>query len=70
MHFYGPDVDYWELYDRKKDQQELKSYFGDPKYAKITEELKVELQKLCTELKVPEKDEAWFSGATQRRGAK
>lgn len=67
VHFYGPDVDYWELYDRKKDPQEMKSFFGDPAYAKITDELKVELQRLRTELKVPEKDEPWFSGATPRR---
>ncbi len=70
VRFYGPDVDYWELYDRKKDPQELKSFFGDPDYARITEELKVELQRLRTDLKVPEKDEPWFSGNTPWRKAK
>lgn len=70
VRFYGPDVDYWELYDRNKDPQELRSFFGDPDYAKVTEDLKAELQRLRTELKVPEKDEPWFSGATPRRGAK
>ncbi len=70
VRFYGPDVDYWELYDRAKDPHELKSFFGDPEYAKITEELKAELQKLRAELKVPEKDESWFSGASRRNGTK
>ncbi len=66
VRFYGPDVDYWELYDRVKDPRELRSYFGDPAYAKVTEDLKAELQKLRTDLKVPEKDEPWFSGERPR----
>ncbi len=70
VRFYGPYVDYWELYDRKKNPQELKGFFGDPDYARITEELKAELQRLRTEIKVPEKDGPWFSGNTPRRKAK
>jgi len=44
-HFYY-DVDEWELYDLKKDPREMKNVFGDPAYAKIAKELKVELQTL------------------------
>ncbi|WP_009962059.1 sulfatase family protein [Verrucomicrobium spinosum] len=62
VHFYAPDVDYWELFDRKADPQEMRSFYGNPDYTKITEELKGELSRLRTELKVPEKEEPWFYG--------
>ncbi len=62
LHFYAPDVDYWELYDRELDPQEMRSFYGNPDYEKVTAELKTEVQRLRTELKVPEKDESWFYG--------
>jgi len=62
VRFYAPDVDYWELYDREKDPHELRSFFGDPEYAKITEELKAEVLRLRQELKVPDHDEPWVFG--------
>lgn len=62
VHFYAPDVDYWELYDREKDPNELRSFYGDPAYAKTVEELKVEAQRLRRDLKVPEVDEPWHFG--------
>lgn len=68
LHFYAPDVDYWELYDREKDPHEMRNYFGNPDYEKVTAELKTEVQRLRTELKVPEKDEPWFYGG-RRAGA-
>jgi arylsulfatase A-like enzyme len=52
-HFYKPDVDYWELYDREKDPHELKSVYADPAYAETVKELKAELARLRAELKVP-----------------
>ena len=55
VHFYAPDVDYWELYDRKKDPNELKSFATDPSYSKTVEELKHKLVQLKVELKVPAK---------------
>ena len=61
-HFYAPDVDYWELYDREKDPHEMRSFYGNPDYEKVTAELKTELTRLRTELKVPEKEEPWFYG--------
>ena len=53
VHFYLPDVDYWELYDRQKDPNETKSFHADPAYADTVKELKTELDRLKRELKVP-----------------
>lgn len=44
-HFYD-DVDEWELYDRKKDPQELNSVYDDPAYAETVDKLKIELAEL------------------------
>jgi arylsulfatase A-like enzyme len=54
VHFYKPDVDYWELYDNQKDPLELKNFFDDPHYAKTVAELRLELARLRKELKVPD----------------
>jgi len=56
VHFYEPDVNYWELFDREKDPQELKSFYEDPAYAKTRAELHTELGRLRKELKVPDQD--------------
>jgi arylsulfatase A-like enzyme len=53
VHFYKPDVDYWELYDREQDPHELRSFYDDPQYASTVAELKQEISRLRTELKVP-----------------
>ena len=45
IHFYH-DIDEWELYDLKKDPDELRSVYADPKYAGVVKELKAELQRL------------------------
>tara|TARA_R110002051_G_scaffold81617_1_gene145731 strand:- start:82631 stop:84325 length:1695 start_codon:yes stop_codon:yes gene_type:complete len=44
-HFYY-DVDEWELYDRKKDPQEMKNVIDDPKYADVVIQLKNQLKDL------------------------
>jgi arylsulfatase A-like enzyme len=62
VHFYGPDVDYWELFDLETDPHELKSVYDDPAYADVRQELAAELARLRTELKVPEVDDPWASG--------
>jgi arylsulfatase A-like enzyme len=62
VHFYAPDVDYWELYDREKDPNEMRNFYGNPDYEKTTAELKTEITRLRQELKVPEKEEPWFYG--------
>ncbi|MFD0795897.1 sulfatase [Maribacter chungangensis] len=44
-HFYY-DVDEWELYDRKKDPQEMRNVYDDPEYSEIVAALKVKLEAL------------------------
>jgi arylsulfatase A-like enzyme len=53
VHFDGPDLDVWELFDLKKDPRELRSVYVDPAYATIASGLKRELDRLRAELKVP-----------------
>jgi hypothetical protein len=45
IHFYH-DIDEWELYDLKKDPDELKNVCNDPKYARVVGEMKAELKRL------------------------
>ena len=56
-HFYWPDVDYWELFDREKDPDEMKSVFGDPSYAGVQTNLVNQVTELRQEMKEPEKDD-------------
>ncbi|HEY3861314.1 MAG TPA: sulfatase [Verrucomicrobiae bacterium] len=56
-HFYWPDVDYWELFDREKDPGEMRSVFGDPAYADTQSKLMAEVARLRTELKEPAHDD-------------
>lgn len=44
-HFYY-DIDEWELYDRKKDPNEVNNVYNDPEYKAIVIELKEELEEL------------------------
>jgi len=45
IHFYY-DIDAWELYDLKKDPQELHNVYHDPSYSNIAAELKSKLDSL------------------------
>jgi hypothetical protein len=45
IHFYY-DIDAWELYDMKKDPEELNNVYGNPAYADVVKELKVEVARL------------------------
>jgi arylsulfatase A-like enzyme len=56
VHFYEPDANYWELFDREKDPRELKSVYGTADYARVQKELETELARLRKELKVPDPD--------------
>lgn len=56
VHFYYPDVDYWELFDQQNDPHELRSVYGQPEYAAPQKELHAELKRLRLELKVTELD--------------
>lgn len=62
VHFYGPDVDYWELFDRQSDPRELRSVYGDAAHAQTRRELEAELSRLRAELKVPAEDPPEASG--------
>jgi arylsulfatase A-like enzyme len=53
VHFDINDVEEWELFDRKTDPQELKNIYKDPANTAIIAELKTELARLKSELKVP-----------------
>lgn len=50
---YAPEEPYFELYDRKVDPAEMKSFANDPAYAQTIETLKGELARLRAELEVP-----------------
>ena len=56
VHFYEPDMDYWELFDLEKDPRELKSVYAERSYAEIRAKLEEELARLRVELKVPAED--------------
>ncbi len=58
IRFYEPDVNEWELYDRKNDPQEMKSIYGDPRYSEVQKELENELARLRADLQVPDEDPA------------
>ncbi len=45
VHFYY-NVDEWELYDRKKDPNEINNVYNDPAYANVVAELKLKLEDL------------------------
>jgi arylsulfatase A-like enzyme len=53
VHFNGPDLQEWELFDLDKDPHELRSVYGDAAYATVIVDLKRELDRLRAELKVP-----------------
>ncbi len=64
VHFYRPDVDYWELFDRAKDPAEMKSVFGDPAYAAVQDQLLREVQRQRQVLKEPAQDDPKAFGGT------
>jgi arylsulfatase A-like enzyme len=54
VHFY--ETDEWELFDRESDPRQMRSVYGDPKYASVRKQLVAEMDRLRAELKVPAKD--------------
>lgn len=62
VHFYGPDLDEWGLFDRVKDPEELRSFYDDPAYKDVRQDLARELAKLRKDLQVPDPDPKGFSG--------
>ena len=65
-HFYWPDVDYWELFDRENDPEEMKSVFGDPAYAEVQANLMKQVVQLRKDLKEPDKDDSRAHGAPEQ----
>jgi len=61
-HFYWPDVDDWELFDRERDPRQMKDVYGDPGYAGDRENLMREVVRLRKELKVPETEDPKVHG--------
>lgn len=53
VHYYRPDVDTWELYDREKDPLETRNFIEDPACGPAINQLRAELKRLRSELKVP-----------------
>lgn len=56
IHFYEKDLNEWELFDLKKDPNEMKSVYGQANYADVQSKLVKELDRLRKELKVPVED--------------
>ncbi len=54
IHYY--QLDEWELFDLKKDPDELSSVYGSADYKDVEADLQTELKRLRTELKVPAVD--------------
>ncbi|HJB43746.1 MAG TPA: DUF4976 domain-containing protein, partial [Candidatus Coprenecus merdipullorum] len=46
IHFYGHDIDSWELYDLEKDLTEMHNLYGDRSYRRIQKKLHKELLRL------------------------
>ncbi len=53
VRFHATDVDEWELFDLQTDPQELLSIYNEPSQAKTVADLKQELERLRSALKVP-----------------
>jgi arylsulfatase A-like enzyme len=50
VHYYGSDVDEWELLDRERDPGETRSVYSDPALAATVTELRAELERLRVEV--------------------
>ncbi len=66
VHFYEPNMNYWELFDTKTDPHEMTSVYGKPEYAAAQKELEAELARLRKELKVPDPDPPETTPANRR----
>ena len=70
VHFYEPEMNYWELFDLETDPRELRSVYGQPGQARVQEELSRELARLRKVLNVPSPDppESMIPRRGQRAG--
>jgi len=51
VHYYKPDVNDWELLDRREDPLEVKNFYRDPAYEQVVKDLHAELKRLRAEVK-------------------
>jgi arylsulfatase A-like enzyme len=51
VYYYG--IDEWELFDNRKDPNQLTSVYNNPEYAEVVKKLQQEIDQLRVELKVP-----------------
>lgn len=66
-HFYTPDVDCWELFDREKDPREMRNVFGHPDYTVVQTRLREEVVRQRINLKEPEDDDPKAYGAPLKK---
>lgn len=66
VHFYEPNMNYWEMFDTGKDPREMTSVFGKPEYAAVQKDLEAELARLRKDLKVPDPDPPETTPANRR----
>jgi len=65
IHFYY-DVDEWELYDRKKDPQEMNNVYHDSEYADIVKDLNLKLDELRIKYKDSKELDQKYIGAIKK----
>lgn len=46
IHFYGEDIDEWELFDLESDPLEMNNLYGEPGNELLVNDLKAELKRL------------------------
>ncbi|WP_294958570.1 sulfatase [uncultured Flavobacterium sp.] len=66
VHFYY-DIDFWELYDREKDPNELHNVYNDPAYKDVAETMKKKLQELRKKYKDSEKLDNYYLQIYKKR---
>ncbi|MBD0833682.1 sulfatase family protein [Aestuariibaculum sediminum] len=67
IHFYH-DVDEWELYDLKKDPQEMTNVYNNPEYSEIVTKLKQELKAMRLKYKdSPELDQKFIKRYNEKK---
>ncbi|GAA4233099.1 hypothetical protein GCM10022291_09370 [Postechiella marina] len=65
IRYYGPE-EYWELFDRLKDKQEMNNVYDNPEYAQIIKDLKIKLKDLRKAYKnTDDLDQQLFEKSTQ-----
>jgi arylsulfatase A-like enzyme len=70
VHFYTPDVNYWELFDLKADPHELRNVIDEPANAQVVADLKKEVSRLRAELQVPDQPpRAAYGNPTPKKAA-